>query len=532
MTRTLLKLQFVLWGRSLRKNPSSMIMSVLVFVYALLGLFSIGAMTAFAMHEGAYAAVAGAVGVGTLAYLLASVMMPSGESQLSPESFAIYPIRAKELIGGFALAAIAQSRGVAALICTIGTTLLVFVPLIIDGKGWLIAVIIPAMILQFLITIVLGLCLTTALGGTSTRASKERMTIIGTFLAFIGYFAFMAMINSDSSGNMNLGQLGRYIMWTPLGAAGGVISGAADGNAVTALGCLLIAALTFGIALWFWLRGVANQLEAPLESVQKTNKRKEKAATTGVPLLLPGLRYGLGAMIYSRALVYSRRDSRLLGSFLLMPVFSIYFLYMGAVQQPGTEYLGAFVVALLGSALAANDFGYDGPANWLHISANVPARTLVPARHFASMTIGYLFLIAYLIAMNILANNHVLALILTPCFLGLAMSGGAVGVMLSSYNPFPVAKPGTNPWQDKSSFSAGALISSFASLLIGWIPSAPGVALVLIGHTTGMIWLTAVGMIVAIALPAILYFFAIKAATKRVTVHYPEIFERVRSFAN
>ena len=63
MTRTLLKLQFVLWGRSLRKNPSSMIMSVLVFVYALLGLFSIGAMTAFAMHEGAYAAVAGAVGV-------------------------------------------------------------------------------------------------------------------------------------------------------------------------------------------------------------------------------------------------------------------------------------------------------------------------------------------------------------------------------------------------------------------------------------------------------------------------------------
>ena len=47
-----------------------------------------------------------------------------------------------------------------------------------------------------------------------------------------------------------------------------------------------------------------------------------------------------------------------------------------------------------------------------------------------------------------------------------------------------------------------------------------------------MIWLTAVGMIVAIALPAILYFFAIKAATKRVTVHYPEIFERVRSFAN
>ena len=60
----------------------------------------------------------------------------------------------------------------------------------------------------------------------------------------------------------------------------------------------------------------------------------------------------------------------------------------------------------------------------------------------------------------------------------------------------------------------------------------PGVALVLIGHSTGMVWLTAVGMIVAIALPAILYFFAIKAATKRVTVHYPEIFERVRSFAN
>ena len=157
MTRTLLKLQFVLWGRSLRKNPSSMVMSVLVFVYALMGLLGIGAMTAFAMHDGAYAAVAGAVGVGTLAYLLASVMMPSGESQLSPESFAIYPIRAKELIGGFALAAIAQSRGVAALICTIGTTLFVSVPLIIDGKGWLIAVIIPAMILQFLITIVLGL---------------------------------------------------------------------------------------------------------------------------------------------------------------------------------------------------------------------------------------------------------------------------------------------------------------------------------------------------------------------------------------
>src|SRR5690625_4262920 len=89
------------------------------------------------------------------------------------------------------------------------------------------------------------------------------------------------------------------------------------------------------------------------------------------------------------------------------------------------------------------------------------------------------------------------------------MVSAALSLLLTAFNPYPVAPPGTSPWADKSGYSGGAFLAAFALMFLGWIPVAPGVVLFLLGYQV-------LGIAIALIVPAAIYGGVIALVSKNV----------------
>ena len=89
MTSTLLKLHRTLWVRNLKANAAAVMIPICLLLYGLIGLASLGALAAadISIGTGNVQALTVAPAVGTLAFIVITLIMPSGENQLSPVSF-------------------------------------------------------------------------------------------------------------------------------------------------------------------------------------------------------------------------------------------------------------------------------------------------------------------------------------------------------------------------------------------------------------------------------------------------------------
>ena len=333
-------------------------------------------------------------------------------------------------------------------------------------------------------------------------------------------------------GNIPLDRIGRILGWTPFGAAPAVVASLLDGAYPAALGQLGVLAATLYLGFRGWLSTVARRLEAPLDALRRDaadeGKKKEPSAT----VLLRGLPYTPASVIYSRAVRYLRRDPRMLGNLVTYPVIALVLLVQGVLSDDSTMLLGMVVLALISGSPATNDFGYDGPAVWLHVASGVPARTVLLARHLASLTPMLVLLVLYDAAVILLADNRAVALLIAVASVGVVLSGAALALVLSTRNPFPTSRPGTSPWSDKAGFSGAAFVAAFASLLFGWVPSVPGAALTVFGYAAGNLPLILAGLALSLLIPAGLYWLTLRLSVRRVETRMPEIYARVGHWVN
>jgi ABC-2 type transport system permease protein len=132
----------------------------------------------------------------------------------------------------------------------------------------------------------------------------------------------------------------------------------------------------------------------------------------------------------------------------------------------------------------------------------------------------------------LLADNRGAALLVAVGSVGVVVSVAALALVLTAYNPFPTSRPGTNPWSDKAGFSGAAFVAAFASLLLGWIPSAPGGALLAFGYATDRTGLMLLGLAVSLAIPGALYWLSLRLSARRAEARMPEIYARVHHWVN
>ena len=202
ITRILLKLHYLLWTRSLKSNKSAMFMNIFIGMYAFIGLTAFSIVMGPDLSTGRYTSLAGAVGIGTAAYIMIAIMIPSGEGQLSPESFSALPLTARQLMPSFFLVQVLQIRGFMAVVCTIVIAIIAAVA--IAGSTGIIAVVVlvVAMVLSLLLVIVVAESLAMAMSGSANQSSSSKnKQIYVAFGAFIvGWLAYSSIFNgSDNS---------------------------------------------------------------------------------------------------------------------------------------------------------------------------------------------------------------------------------------------------------------------------------------------------------------------------------------------
>src|SRR5699024_8027887 len=134
--------------RSMRNNSAAGIMAVLIVLYAFIGLVSLG-LSVWMLPVGDRAwGLAGMVALGSLAYVAGSVIIPSGESQLSAADYATLPVTARDLFPALAWATLLNTRGVTAALTTVLATVLA---VWLSGPLWLLA-----MPVALVVTLLLG----------------------------------------------------------------------------------------------------------------------------------------------------------------------------------------------------------------------------------------------------------------------------------------------------------------------------------------------------------------------------------------
>lgn len=531
-TKAIVNLQRRLWGRTISENPSIVVMACLLGLYGVGAQLMASVLIADQLLVGNFTILIAACGLGTLLYLLLGIVMPSAEGRLQPQAYAIYPLRASDLRPGAAICLLMQVRAIIALGCTLTTAVVGAVSLARGGlAGWIVPLCL-GMIAALLVTIGLGEVVSGLLGASSTRVSRERSAVVGSVGMMVVILGFNAL-SSGWLGHTDGAQItiaGQVAGWT-LAAGPGAVASFASGDVLGGLERSVVVVAILAGLVKVWTRQLDEGLTEPLGQAAASAKKAETVRGQAVPTLLPGLRWGVGPMIFSRAARYLARDSRLLSSIVMYPMLAVMFLVMGQAQgSPFMSYFGLYFLAISPATYGSNDFGYDGPSNWLHLASNVPARTLLRARHLAGLVPGGITMLVYLIGLWVLTDDPVLMMILTVGAIGVFCSSSGVGVLLSVFNPYPMSAPGTNPWGDRSGFSSAAFLSAFGAMLISWLPVAPGVVVALIGYTQDAYGLVGVGCVLTIVIALAALIAAQRAATAKLGRNYPEIFEKVRRY--
>ncbi|MEJ5996992.1 hypothetical protein [Corynebacterium sp. H130] len=517
MTRPLLRLQRALWRRSIGANSRLILMIVVVYLYALGAALSLFAVAWGPLADAQATVLPALCGIGVLTYLLVSAFMPDGENQLQPETLSALPISSRTLFKAHAVVAVLNSRGLLVLLLTTITGVVAALTL---GFSW---ALIPMMFLQLVTTLVMGETWTCLLARQTDRKVEERRRTLASVAGVVIVLGINVLNGMSAHLTKPLFELGAVLAWTPFAAPSGVIASLIAGNWWAALGQFVITVVSLIGLTWMWYRTLSNRLVAPLNS--RVVRETAKVSSSLLVPLAPRNRFGI---VYSRALRYFRRDTRLGPQLFMLPIVAVLFGYQGVMF--GNWYAGAVTMAFLVATVVANDFGYDGPANWVHLVTAVPAKTLVFGRHLAMITPHIITLMLYCIVMIALTPNKLHAVVTTVVALALFATGAAVGMLFSVHNPFPVAEPGTNPWQDRSGYSSAAFVSAFGALLGCWIPLLPGLVVIVYGAITHSSSYLVAGAGICALVAAIAYYMVSRHCIKYVDEHYPEIFYKVRAW--
>ena len=520
MTSTLLKLHRTLWARNLKANAAAVMIPICLLLYGLIGLASLGALAAadISIGTGNMQALTVAPAVGTLAFIVITLIMPSGENQLSARELSALPVRLKDITPALAIASVLNLRAPVSVLLSIAYAVAGSVILAANGKALFIVPFCLSMLFALVLTLVL-VDLAVYVGVTVAELSSTTLKVLGALAVFLLIFGSNRLASLAGS-DFPLGSVGEGLAWTPVGAPVGWALALAQGEPVVAFLQFLIAAASLGAAVWAWHRLLRLQFERRT-LLSPAHQRREKAKG------INRFSYrGPAAMEFTRSLRYIFRDSRLIGTIIMQPILAIVFIIQGFTTDSVMPSIGVLFLGLFGGIVATNDFGYDGPSLWVKMAAPVRPRTFLYARHWAHLAPTAITFVLSAAVLFAVSADKALTGCLMVVALGIFISSAGLSLLLSTFNPFATARPGGSMWADKSGYSAGAFLSAILNLFIGWTPIIPGVIPMAIGYGSNMV-LVALGFILVIAVPVACYIVALRVSGKRVDNSLPEIYAKV-----
>lgn len=533
-SKTLVKLHRTLWSRTFKENTAQWMMVVLFVIYGLIGLANTGLMAGLDLSEGTRNAHALTTVnlIGVAIYLMLAMIMPAGEKQLYPDTLKGLPLSLEEVRPAMLHISFLNSRvwlsaGFSIIWAIVGAIMLVSIG---DFNVIAVPAFVLGMALSWFITICLSECLM-SIASNVVSLESDRSKFIGGILGTV-LMLCVILLNGQIEDAVPLGTIGKYAAWTPFTAATGWATALGNGSYMEALAQLLIAIVTAVGLFAVWRHLIKTEFAQSQQHARPAPATKTKQH--GVSRLrLMGLAYRSPAMMeYSRSLLYIVRDMRLVNTLIFLPVlagFCLYHIFNGNLAAG----LGVLVMlGLVGGLLGVNDYGYDGPSGWLKMMAPCAPSKFLLARHRAHLTPSAVVILICVILALIISPERLKVLAFGCAALGMLLSVSACSLALSVYNPYPVSAPGTNAWTDKSGYSAPAFVASLFGLIFGWIAVAPGLVCLGIAVTQDKAPLLAVGVILSLAVPAIVHALVAYIAGKRVNARMPEIYAKVDTWVS
>ena len=529
MTSTLFRLHRTLWWRSVASNPSTLIMGLMMLIYGAIGLLSLAFMVYSNITTPGHGYQALTVGVagGMLVYVLLALFMQAGENQLSPTTLGALPLTPREVLPGLFFSGLLTTRALMSVVFSLVYAVIGSVFLFLTGPGWAAVPFVVGVVLSCATTIIFGECLG-QVAAAIADSQKSRTQIAA--MVVMGLLVFgMLQAQSVLESLPPLHTVGAVSAWTPFGAGVGWALALADGHFLTALAQLLLAVAILGLLGWVWSRQIAGLMRNPGAGGDAASEVTGKGVSK---LELGAWSYSNpAAMEYTRALRYLTRDKRQTGMLYMMPLFGVLTLYQLWKGDDFTAYFMLCFSAIVLSSLLANDYGFDGPSNWVHMVAPVAPRTILHARHLAHVTIPLIGFVLLAVVTLVFSENFTLGLLSTAVAIGVFISTAAVGLGLTVLNPYPLSAPGQNRWNDKSGYSAGAFLTAFVGMLLVWVPALPGIVVSAFSYERGG-WLLYAALIVSVLVPSLVYAGVWRFAGNKAQERTPEIYAKVNRYVS
>lgn len=542
MTRTLVRLKWILWKRSYRRNVGKIIGSVIGTLYGLGGLFGlvmamIGA-TIWSFDGGSMPLIVMGLGsAATLMWLLFPLLAFGLDDTLDARLFATFPRTAKELQPGLFASSLISGAALATLVAVLIVTgfevlwLAMFWPGMVWGVLALLALL-PANLAGFAICLLLPRAW---FAHSATRASSRKGREVGGIL---GFLLMLVLIYGFALGAQRLDgdvieRLGAILppvihglAWTPLGAAFAIPMDLATGSLLTALARALITVATLVVLVLWWRRSLDAAMTSALVGDASSGAQK---VTSLVPRWMPS--NALGASV-GRALRYWRRDTRYYAALGIMPVVIVFLAALGVMmpdQRPMALGMTVFMLGMSSISLT-NEIGFDGPAGWVNITAAVKARANLLGRVIALGVIMLPVVVLIGVVLPLLFGwAHLIPLVLGGA-LGMTLSGWGISMIVGVYMPYPSSPPGTNPMKDKSASNANALLAMTLASLGVIVPQIPALAVAVWGLVTGSALLLGIAGGLAIVGGVVMLLVGLKIGSARLEKAYPDLFQKVNAF--
>lgn len=455
------RLHMRLWKKSWYEGASQWILVIMTTLYAIGGVaFTASSCVDIARKTGRFSAAAvgahpagdmsgpiadnpwtafAALGATTL--LVLAFIWPAGENTVQPAKLAQFPLKPSSLVRALLPTIVVQSRAIIA----IGVTIVTMVAVIMSGNAtgqWFTASVgIVGLILGISCLLIINQALiVTSSSSGGNRSRRNWLYFIGTFLFFFVFIVIQVFASGFASSITDtiLKWVIRIAGWTPLASGPAMIDDAAQ-HAWISLVIRAVITVVFIIAgLYLWSRSV----DRDFASAANTSGESEDVSARD-SFYLRGVPHTVVGALFSRQLKYWVRDIRFKYAILSFPIMALIFLIMGIATGNNSLIIGALYIAIIGSSnFASNDFGMDGPANWVHMAAGTRGKDIVTARAIAVIIFNVLLLVPCLIIMVLFADftTNQKAIMAGACL------GGVLLVQRSDYSsppitPFPLSNP-------------------------------------------------------------------------------------------
>ncbi|GMA26767.1 hypothetical protein [Arenivirga flava] len=467
MVAHLLRLRLSLFANNFKRSPWQVVGLVVGLLYGgIMAVVLLGGLIAlrFAPLDIARPAVV----LGGALVLIGALVVPllmGSDDDLDPRRFALFGIPLDRLVRGLFLAGLVAIPSVVLALAGIAQ----IVTWSRDPLALALAIPVAALVP---LAWVLGARLTTSIASLflSTRRAREWTGIIALLLVLMvsPVFVLLGQVDWSEDGADVVSLLASIAGWTPFGAVWAAPADAAAGLVGPALLKLLIG-LAYVALLWFgWRAMVARMLSAP----DHEGAAKEYSGL-GWFDRMPGTPTGV---IAARSFVYWLRDPRYRASLLVLPIVPIVMIVPLAVSGVSTEVLALIPVPMIALFLGwslHDDVAFDSTAFWMHVASNVTGRADRFGRLVPALTIGLpVVLLGSVVSAWVHGDWSVLGSILGVSLFTLLWGLGLSSVMSAAF-PYPVVRPGDNPFtQPQSGGGLTALLQSltFLGTLVAAVP--------------------------------------------------------------